>query len=427
MSANAHTLPEGTKIPNHIAIIPDGNRRWARARGLEPSEGHKQGAKRVSELIREARKLGVHTLTFWGLSTENWQERPKKEVATLVKIIRNLIDENLKEAQKEGARIIHIGRKDRLPKILLDKIRHAEEKTKNNTKFILNLALDYGGQDEIVRAIQKIVAKGYKAEEIDKELIDIYMDTADQPYPYPDLLIRTSGEQRTSGLLIWQSGYTEYYWEQDHLPDMSLDKLKAAILDYSCRRRRFGGNDAVVRSFKFKPEVSAKLELSWWRLSKIPEGTRFVDFARGYLKEQWGLSKELTHDAAKLMIEAFIEGKSNKWPKARMKLGKFYKLIKDHAALALEPSVAASLEVSLWQKINGGSRELSHTEIEDTTRRYITEVYRISDLQAQKAAHLRALATTERNKAERGGGEQHWQKAEEYLELYYRALKDRIA
>jgi undecaprenyl diphosphate synthase len=418
-------LPEGTVVPNHIAIVLDGNRRWARARGLPDTDGHKAGYKAMKEVVKASRDLGIHTLTVWGFSTENW-ERPKRETLDIMNLVRKFLSDFEDEYQKEGVRLIHLGRKDRLPKDILKYIGSLEARSKNNNKHILNVALDYGGRNEIIRAVKRIIADNVKESEISEELFSSYLDTADQPYPCPDLFVRTSGEQRTSGLLPWQTAYTEYYWEQDHLPDFSAEKLRNIILDYSRRRRRFGKNDAVAH-LKFKPELTAKLELNWWRLSKIPEDKSFRQYAYEHVAEQWGLSKTLTKEAAKLMAEALVEGKRSKWSKATLKMKKFYKLIKDEVKLALEPSIAASLEIKILQKINGGSHVISQSEVEDVAQDLIAEVYRISDFQAKKAAHLRALATVERNLAEIGEGEEHWQKAEEYLKLYYKALKDRVA
>src|SRR3989344_5077472 len=269
------TLPKGTKIPNHIALIPDGNRRWARARGMYTLEGHKAGFDRAIELARTARSWGVHTVTLWGFSTENW-DRSLEEINYLMKLYSKLIDDYMKDAMKENVRIIHLGRKDRLPKFLVKKIIEAEEKTKNNKKYIGNVALDYGGHDDIIRATKRMIDDGVASNEVSKALFETYLDTHDQPYPYVDLLIRTSAEQRTSGLLLWQMEYAEMYWEQDHFPDLSPEKLRHAIIDYSRRRRRFGGNDREEH-FRFKPEAVARLEVNWWRLKKIPEGTKFRD------------------------------------------------------------------------------------------------------------------------------------------------------
>ena len=419
-------LPSGTKVPDHIVIIPDGDRRWARARGLSPQEGHKAGIKNMVKLTRAVRHWGIHTVTAWGLSTENWLERPNAEVDFLMRAITHQLRVHLKEAKKDGVRIVHLGRKDRLPKFVLDEIARVEKETKNNKKHILNLALDYGGQDEIVRAVQKIIRDGVKAEAVDVKLLDSHMDTADQPYPYPDLMVRTSGEQRTSGLLLWQSHYAETYWEADHFPDFSPEKLRIAILDYSRRRRRFGGNDAEEH-LKFRPEVSARLELNWWRLRKIPEGTRFRDYAIQHLKEQYGLSKELAIEAAKLMTQAVVSGEEKRWEQAKRPLKKFYRLIKDELKLAFEPSLATSLEIKLWQDLSDKESAEQATDIEDVARQLYAEIYRISLFQAAKLAHLRVLAGVERNLAERGFGEQHWARAEDYLQKFYSALKERVA
>lgn len=416
------TLPKGTEVPNHIAIILDGNGRWARSRGLPATKGHEAGAKALQNLMRASRDLGIHTITVWGFSTENWK-RPPKEVFKIMQIIHKALVEDFEEAQKEGVRVVHLGRKDRLPPNVVNLLARTEEKTKHNTKFLLNLALDYGGRDEIIRAVQKVIKDKVPAGKVDEKLFDSYLDTADQPYPYPDLFIRTSGEQRTSGLMPWQMVYTEFYFEQDHLPDMTPEKLKAAILDYSRRRRRFGAKDKV-KHLKFKPELIANLEVNWWRLSKIPEGTTFTDYTIEHLKEQWGLSKSLAKDAAKYMVLALASGEQKKWGKAGESLSKFYKLIKDEVKLAFEPSLAASLELKLLQKISNGN-DLS--DVEDTTRKLVSEVYRLSDFQASKAAHLKALAALERQRAVLTGKEVHWEKAEDYLEKYYKALKDRVA
>jgi undecaprenyl diphosphate synthase len=421
----ALTLPKGTKIPNHIAIIPDGNRRWARAKGLYTLEGHKRGFERATELARAARSWGVHTVTVWGFSTENWDRTPK-EINYLMKLYSRLVDEYMKDAMKEGVKLVHLGRKDRLPSFLVKKITNAEEKTKNNKNYIGNIAIDYGGHDDIIRAMKAMLADGVAQDEVNKHLFEKYLDTKNQPYPYVDLLIRTSGEQRTSGLLLWQMEYAEIFWEPDHFPDFSPAKLRGAIIDYSRRRRRFGGNDAEEH-LTFKPEVAARLELNWWRLSKIPEDKTFEQYAVEHIKEQWGMSLAHAKRAAVHMISAFRFGKRDDWKKATVNLKKFYGVIKEEVKLAFEPSLAASLQIKIWQKTENGEKAQLTREFEDTTRELVTEVYRISDYQANKVAHLRAMATIEKNLAEHGEGEEHWDRAEEYLQMYYRALKDRVA
>lgn len=419
------TLPKGTKVPDHIAIIPDGNRRWARARGLHTLQGHKKGYDMAVKLGRAARDWGIHTITLWGFSTENW-DREKEEINCLMKIYGKFLDDYLKEAEENKVKIVHLGRKDRLPKILLKKIIQAEEQTKNYKKYIMNIALDYGGHDDIIRATKAMIKDKVKAEDVNKELFEKYLDTKGQPYPYVDLMIRTSGEQRTSGFVLWQSEYNEFYWENDHFPDFTPEKLREAVLDYSRRRRRFGGNDAVDH-LQFRPEATAKLELAWWRLRNIPEGTRFRDYAIKHLREQYGLSKKLATEAAKLMAQALAGRREGKWRNVKRPLKGFYKLLKDELKLAFEPSLAASLEVKFWQGMGDKESAEASVEVEETAKKLYAEVYRISLFQAAKVAHLRVLASVERNLAERGLGDHHWDKAEDYLEKFYSALKERVA
>jgi len=403
-------LSNGTVIPDHVAMILDGNRRWARARGLDPWQGHLYGYKALDKLAKSARELGVHTFTVWAFSTENW-ERPQKEIDVIMDIFRRGLKEKEKEFHKDRVALIHLGRKDRLPEDIRVQLSRIEAETaKYKSHNIFNLAVDYGGKDEILRTVRKIVADGIPAGKIDEKLFESYLDTGDQPYPYPDLFIRTSGEQRTSGLLPWQMAYAEYYFEPDHLPDFTPEKLKGAVLDYSRRRRRFGGNDEV-KHLTFNPEVTARLEIAWWRLKNIPEGMRLRDYAMLHLKEQFGLSKSLAKDAALLMAQALLEEKRSKWDRAQIKMRKFYKLVKDELKLAFEPKLVAYLEVKMHQEKGVG---------EETTREYLAEVYRISLFQAAKAAHLRVLAAVERNRG-------NWDKAEDYLQKFYRALKERVA
>lgn len=403
-------LPKGTVIPNHIAMILDGNRRWARSRGLKPWEGHYAGYQAVEALAKSVRDLGVHTFTVWAFSTENW-DRPQVEIDAIMDLFRKALKEKEKEFHKDKVALVHLGRKDRLPgdiRKMLIKIESETEKYKKN--HIYNLAVDYGGRSEIVRACQKAIDSGINAENLDEKSFEKYLDTYGQPYPNPDLFIRTSGEQRTSGLLPWQMVYAEYLFSDVHLPDFSPERLREAILDYSRRRRRFGGDD-VVEHFTFDPKLVANLELKWWRLGNIPEGVSFLDYSIKHLKEQFGLSKLLASQAAKYMFEATTSFDKNKFEKAKISLKKFYKLLKNELKLAFEPEIVASLEVEM-RKRKG--------EDEETTKEHLAEVYRISLFQAAKAAHLRVLANIARNKGD-------WKSAEDYLEKYYNALKERIA
>ena len=424
MSKNLN-IPKGTTIPDHVAIILDGNRRWARARGLKPWQGHKAGYEAVKKLAYASREFGVHTFTIWAFSTENW-DRPPEEINELFKLTKRGLTEFEKECHKYKTRLVHLGRKDRFPKELSEEIARVEEATKNYTKHILNLALDYGGRDEMMRAVKRIVADGVSPDEIDEKLINKYLDTHDQPYPFPDLFIRTSGEQRTSGLMPWQMTYSEYYFATDHLPDFTPDKLREAILDFSRRRRRFGGND-TTEHFAFDPKLTAKFELSWWRLSKIPEGVKFKDYAAKHFAEQYGLSKELAKEAVKYFVEVVVEEEDEKWDIAKEKLKGFYRLIKDEIKLAFEPKIVASMGVDFDRKMKGKNSIYETSDAEDLAQEHLAEVYRISLLQAGKAARLRVLAGVEKNLAMAGLGEEHWVRAGDYLQRYYKALKERVA
>lgn len=396
-------LPAGTKVPDHIMIIPDGNRRWARAKGLDTLEGHRMGFEATTRLARAAREMGIHTMSLWGFSTENW-DRTEREISYLMKLYESLVERHLKEAMEDGVRIIHLGRKDRIPKSLVGKISDAQEKTRNNQNYVLNICIDYGGRDEIVRAVNKMMDD--RLQMTDEKTLAKYLDTADQPYPYVDLAIRTSGEQRTSGMLLWQAAYAEMYWEPDHFPDFTPEKLKEAVLDYSRRRRRFGGNDAEEH-LKFNPRVVADLELKWRHELAMGPGEKFADYVMRYVKEQYGLSKDLAKDAGRHLAAALMQGKHEDWDNAKVSLAGLYDVVKNNLHLAFEPKIVANLEVNLWR--DGGS--------EDKMREFLGEKFRFSELQAAKSAHLAVLANREHDP----------EKARGYLEKFYRALKERVA
>lgn len=426
--ASKLALPHGTKVPDHIAFVLDGNRRWARSRGLQPWKGHAEGYKAIINLARSSRNLGVHTFTVWAFSTENW-ERPEVEINEIFSLLRKAIKEMRKELVKEKVRFIHLGRKDRFPRDVAEGIAELEEATRKYTGHVFNLALDSGGRDDIVRAVQKIVEDKVSSDKIDQELIASYLDTHDQLYPYVDLFIRTSGEQRTSGFMLWQAEYAEFYFEDCHLPDFTPEKLKTAILDYSRRRRRFGANDSE-KHLVFKPEVAAKFELRWWRLANIPQGKGFTQYAFEHLREQYGLSKHLAARAGKYFGEAVKYHRKQDLVKAKKSLKSFFILIKEELKLAFEPDLVASLKLKFWQEVTAKDAIERTQEVEEAAREYYAEAYRISLLQATKLAHLRVLANLERNIAEKapdGDGEEHWEKAEDYLQLFYKALKDRVA
>lgn len=223
--------------PKHVVIIPDGNRRWAKKHGLAPIEGHKKGLEVAMNLVKASAKLGVKILTLWGFSTENWR-RPKAEVMYLMRIYQVFFKSHLKELIREGVRFKWLGRRDRVPSQLKSLLEKVEKETARNKKYVLNVCLDYGGRDELVRAIQKIIKKRIKPSQVSEELVSKNLDTAG--FPDPDLLIRTSGEKRTSGIMPWQTIYTEFYFSKLFFPDFSMVELKRAFSEYAARQRRYG-------------------------------------------------------------------------------------------------------------------------------------------------------------------------------------------
>jgi undecaprenyl diphosphate synthase len=225
-------------VPRHVAIIMDGNGRWAKARGLPRLAGHRAGTENLRPILEAAAEFGIEILTIWAFSTENWT-RPDAEVRGLLRILRLMIRRELRELHRQGVKLRHIGRLDRLPESLQTQVREAIEMTKDNERIVLNVAFDYGGRAEIVRAVQRIVESGVPAEDVDEALLSSHMYTAGQPDP--DLIIRTGGELRTSGFMLWQSAYTEYYITPTFWPDFGRPELYQALVEFSHRDRRFGG------------------------------------------------------------------------------------------------------------------------------------------------------------------------------------------
>lgn len=225
------------KIPQHIAIIMDGNGRWAQSQGLPRLAGHRAGTENLRNILEACVEFGVKYLTIYAFSTENWS-RPESEVKGLMHIFNSVFARELKNLHENGVQLRHIGEIDRIDPVLQKKMRDGIELTKNNTKLILNIAFNYGGRDEILSAIQKIIQDKIKPEEVDSKLVDQYLFTADSPDP--DLIIRTSGELRTSNFLIWQAAYAEWYFTPTYWPDFGKEELRKAIFDYSDRERRFG-------------------------------------------------------------------------------------------------------------------------------------------------------------------------------------------
>jgi undecaprenyl diphosphate synthase len=226
------------KIPYHLAVIMDGNGRWAKERGLPRLAGHRAGTENLRRIIRACVDLGIKILTIYAFSTENWG-RPEKEVRGLMGILERVIDRELKELDENGVRIRHLGRLEGVSERLQRKIAYALETTADNDRLILNVAFNYGGRAELVDAIRKLIADGVTAEQVDEGLISRYLYTAG--LPDPDLIIRTSGELRVSNFLVWQGAYAEYYVTPTYWPDFDRKELIKALQHYSQRERRFGG------------------------------------------------------------------------------------------------------------------------------------------------------------------------------------------
>lgn len=229
-------------VPQHIAIILDGNGRWAKKKGMPRSYGHTQGSKNVERICEDAYKMGVKYLTVYAFSTENWK-RPKDEVDTLMNLLRSYMKTCLKTAEKNRMRVRVIGDKTALDADIQKRIAELEEATKDNDGLCFQIALNYGSRDEMLRAMKRMAADCVDGkvglEQVDEALFETYLDTHD--IPDPDLMIRTSGEQRLSNYLLWQLAYSEFYFTDVLWPDFTKEDLAKAIEYYNCRDRRFGG------------------------------------------------------------------------------------------------------------------------------------------------------------------------------------------
>lgn len=230
------------KVPQHIAVILDGNGRWAKKKMMPRNYGHAQGSKAVEKICEDAYKLGVKYFTVYAFSTENWK-RPEDEVSALMKLLRSYMKTCLKVSSKNNMRVRIIGDVTRLPKDLQDSIAVLERESAKNTGLNFQVALNYGSRDEMIRSIKKLIddydKKEFTKEEIDERLFERYLDT--KGIPDPELLIRTSGEQRLSNYLLWQSAYTEFYFTDVLWPDFTKQDLIGAIEYYNSRDRRYGG------------------------------------------------------------------------------------------------------------------------------------------------------------------------------------------
>ena len=233
----SHALPALAVKPQHVAIIMDGNGRWAQSRGLSRSDGHRAGADAIRPVIRRFAEHEVPIVTLFGFSTENWG-RPNTEVETILKLGAEFIDSHLDELNENGIRVAHLGGTDRLPIWLRRRVRKAVEATAHNDKLLVNLAFNYGGRDEIIEAVKRMIADGLRPNDVTPEALEARLTTAG--LPDVDLLVRTGGEQRVSNFLVWQSTYAEYYFTQKYWPDFDTGEVDAALVEFARRHRRFG-------------------------------------------------------------------------------------------------------------------------------------------------------------------------------------------
>jgi len=258
MALPAPAMPaiDPSRLPRHVAVIMDGNGRWAKARGLPRLAGHRAGTQALRRLIEACVEIGIPYLTIYAFSTENWK-RPAHEVRGLMYLLEEVIERQLAELDKNGVRIRHIGWLDQVPGHLERAIRAAVERTAGNTRLNLCVAFNYGARAEIVRAVRRIVRAGIPADEIGEHDIERFLETAG--LPDPDLVIRTSGEMRLSNFLLWQAAYAEFYCTDTLWPDFDRESLLDALRDFAGRERRFGvlpgaepaaagGNPAMLRA-----------------------------------------------------------------------------------------------------------------------------------------------------------------------------------
>jgi undecaprenyl diphosphate synthase len=225
------------KVPRHIAIIMDGNGRWARQRGLPRHAGHRAGAENLRRIINACVEFGVEILTIYAFSTENWG-RPESEIRALMKIFARVLDQEIDDLHAQGVCLHHLGELSGIAPDLQKKVRRAIELTKNNDKLILNVAFNYGGRAEILHAVRQMLSDNISPDDLTEELFSSYLFTKN--LPDPDLVIRTSGELRISNFLIWQAAYAEYYPTPAYWPDFGREDLYEAIVAYNKRERRFG-------------------------------------------------------------------------------------------------------------------------------------------------------------------------------------------
>ncbi len=244
-----HSLERSDQIPDHVAIIMDGNGRWAQARGLPRSHGHKKGVEAVRSAVRAAGEMGVTTLTLFSFSSENWS-RPESEINDLMGLLKHFIRRDLADLHKENVRVCIIGARDNIPPDILPLLEEAENLTRNNTATRLVIAFNYGARDEIVRAAKALAQRAVSGEicpeDIDTDMVASHLDTA--AWRDPDLIIRTSGEKRLSNFLLWQAAYSEFVFLDCLWPDFTKAEFEKAVAEYAGRTRRFGAVEAKAKA-----------------------------------------------------------------------------------------------------------------------------------------------------------------------------------
>ncbi len=237
LEPGAPGAPAANKVPCHVAIIMDGNGRWAKQRGIPRLAGHRVGVDRIQQVLEILEDKGVEFVTLYAFSTENWN-RPPEEVQGILELLLDALREQTRDLHEKNVKVVHLGKLDHLSPDLQDAVAQAQQLTRDNTGITLNVAFDYGGRDEILEAVRRIIREGVPPEEVNEELFGRYLFTAHSPDP--DLVIRTGGELRISNFLLWQSAYSEYYHTTTLWPDLDARELEQALDSYSNRQRRFG-------------------------------------------------------------------------------------------------------------------------------------------------------------------------------------------
>ncbi|MCA9834828.1 MAG: di-trans,poly-cis-decaprenylcistransferase [Thermomicrobiales bacterium] len=242
MSDAASSSP---RLPQHVAIIMDGNGRWANERGLSRMEGHEAGTENIRRILRRAAERGVRYLTFWAFSTENWR-RPEEEVAGLMGILGRALISETEELHRQGAQLRHIGDLSALDPELAQSVREAMALTSHNDRIILTIAFNYGGRQELIHAVQGMMQAGISPEDVTEETFQRFLYMPD--LPDADLIVRTSGEYRLSNFLLWQGAYSELYFTNKYWPDFTQDDFDIALADFAARERRFGATSAQIQN-----------------------------------------------------------------------------------------------------------------------------------------------------------------------------------